>query len=157
LQCATVSDAELTGVAWADADIARFLDRRARLMRWGWAELDAERQAERLVKRDREHDERVSCADCAHYRPGRCANHCAAGLRSAELGRDLVAMLQRCPGFHHRDGRLGSTLPQKIDGSSLEARRAGGSIPMQAPVLAPLRRVSERAATDARHRARDHR
>ena len=36
--------------AWTDSDIARFLDRRARLMRWGWAEPEAERLAERLVK-----------------------------------------------------------------------------------------------------------
>ena len=33
LQCATVSDADLAAIAWTDADIARFLDRRARLMR----------------------------------------------------------------------------------------------------------------------------
>ena len=38
-------------LAWTDADIARFLDRRARLMRWGWAEPEAEKLAERLVKR----------------------------------------------------------------------------------------------------------
>ena len=89
----------LTPVAWTDADITRFLDRRARLMRWGWAEPDAEKQAEKLVKRDREADDRVSCTDCNHYRPGRCGNHRAAGLNSPELGRDLAATLQRCPGF----------------------------------------------------------
>ena len=68
-------------------------------MRWGWAEPEAEKLAERLVKRDREQDDRVCCADCRHYRPGRCGNHRAALLHSPELGRDLAATLQRCPGF----------------------------------------------------------
>jgi hypothetical protein len=86
-------------VAWNDADISAFLDRRARLLRWGWAEPEAETLAERLGKRDREQDDRVSCTDCTHYRPGRCGNHRAAGLNSPELGRDLATMLQRCPGF----------------------------------------------------------
>ncbi len=86
-------------VAWTDAHIALYLDRRARLLRWGWAEPDAEKLAERLVERDREHDDRVSCAECMHYRPGRCGNHRRAGLHSPDMGRDLLATLQRCPGF----------------------------------------------------------
>ena len=90
---------DLAAVAWTDADIATFIDRRDRLMRWGWPEADAEKLAERLVKRDRELDDRVSCTDCLHYRPGRCGNHRHAGLTVADVGRDLVAMLQRCPGF----------------------------------------------------------
>ena len=92
LQCATAE-------TWTDADIARFVDRRARLMCWGWVEPAAEALAERLVKRDREHDGRVSCTECKHYRSGRCGNHAAALLHSPELGRDLAATLQRCPGF----------------------------------------------------------
>ena len=90
---------DLSAVAWTDSDIAGFLGRRARLLRWGWPEADAETLAERLVKRDREHDERVSCADCRHYQPGRCGNHRSAGLNVADVGRDLAALLQRCPGF----------------------------------------------------------
>ena len=93
---------DLWAVAWTDADIAAFFDRRARLMRWGWPELDAEKLAERLVKRDREQDDRVSCTDCRHYRPGYCANHQRAGLGVRDVGRDLAAMLQRCPGFQHQ-------------------------------------------------------
>lgn len=91
--------------AWTEADIARFLDRRARLLRWGWTEPDAERLAERLVKRDRERDERVSCVDCKHYRPGRCSNHRRAGLASPEVSRDIAVMPQRCPGFTPEDTR----------------------------------------------------
>jgi len=89
---------DLSAVAWTDADIAAFLARRARLMRWGWAEADAERLAERLVIRDREQDDRTSCADCAHYRPGRCGNPRAAGV-ARDLPAEMVSMLQRCPGF----------------------------------------------------------
>jgi hypothetical protein len=99
LQCSGAGDTDIAAVAWTDGDIARFIDRRARLLRWGWAELDAEMLAERLVKRDRERDDRVSCAECAHYRPGRCGNHQRAGLHGVDAGRDLVSMLQRCPGF----------------------------------------------------------
>lgn len=90
---------DVASVAWADADIARFLDRRARLMRWGWTEPEAEKLAERLVRRDLKGDDRVSCTDCQHYRPGRCGNHKRAGLHSADVGRDLAATPQRCEGF----------------------------------------------------------
>ncbi len=94
-----IESLDLAAVAWTEGDIARFLDRRARLLRWGWPEHEAEALADRLVRRDREADPRVSCTDCRHYRPGRCGNHRRAGLNVADVGRDLAAMLQRCPGF----------------------------------------------------------
>ncbi len=90
---------DLAAVAWTDTDIARFLDRRARLMRWGWTEAEAEMQADRLVRRDREYDDRVSCVDCQHYEVRRCRNHRRAALQSAEVGREFAEVLQRCPGF----------------------------------------------------------
>ena len=40
---------DLAAVAWTDGDIARFLDRGARLLRWGWTQPKAERLADRLV------------------------------------------------------------------------------------------------------------
>lgn len=86
-------------VAWTDADIARFIARRDRLARWGYSTIDAEALAERLTLRDRSGDERVSCTECSNHRPGRCDNHRAARLHSAEVGRDLAALLQRCPAF----------------------------------------------------------
>ncbi len=91
--------AALALVAWTDDDIARFTARRNRLIRWGWAEHDAEALADRLTRRDREADPRVSCTDCGHYRPGRCGNHARAGLQAPAVGRDLARMLQRCDGF----------------------------------------------------------
>lgn len=93
------SGPDLSAVAWTDGDIARFLARRARLLRWGWSEPEAEKLADRLVRRDRDLDARVSCADCKHYRPGRCGNHRRAGLSTPDVGHDLAGMLQRCPGF----------------------------------------------------------
>ena len=97
------SDSDLSAVAWTEGDIDRFLARRARLLRWGWPEADAEALADRLVRRDRELDARVSCADCKHYRPGCCGNHRRAGLLTPDVGRDLASMLQRCPGFATRE------------------------------------------------------
>jgi hypothetical protein len=82
---------------WDDAEIAAFTARTARFALLGRA--DADDLAERLTLRDRSGDDRVSCTDCQHYRPGRCRNHRRAGLHSAELGRDLAGLLQRCPGF----------------------------------------------------------
>ena len=92
-------------VAWTDTDIARFTARRDRLTRWGYPTTDAEALAERLTLRDRSGDERVSCTECAHYRPGRCSNHRAARLHSPEVGSDLAALLQRCPGASEATGR----------------------------------------------------
>lgn len=95
------ADCALSVATWADADIARFTARVHRLLRWGWPESEAEALAERLTQRERNGaDDRVSCAgECAHYRPGRCRNHRPAGLQSADVGRDLAGLLQRCPGF----------------------------------------------------------
>ena len=90
---------DLSAVAWTEGDIDRFLARRARLLRWGWPELEAEALANRLVRRDRNLGARVSCTDCRHYRPGRCGNHRRAGLLAPDVGRDLASRLQRCPGF----------------------------------------------------------
>lgn len=97
-----VTPDHLAAVCWTDSDIARFLGRRDRLLRWGWPEADAENLAERLVVRDREElDDRVSCADCRHCRPSRCDNYSRAGLNSPDLGRSWVQLLQRCPGFEN--------------------------------------------------------
>jgi hypothetical protein len=85
--------------ARTDGEAARFLDRRARLVRWGWPAPNAEALAERLTRRDREADPRVSCVDCQHFRPGRCGNHRRAGLQMPDAGRDLAGLLQCCPGF----------------------------------------------------------
>lgn len=88
-------------VAWTDIDITRFTTRRARLLRWGWTETDADRLAERLVQRDREEDDRRMCLECDRLEDsGRC--HWARMGRLAGADRRLVPVpdiLQRCPSF----------------------------------------------------------
>lgn len=75
--------------SWNDAEIQAFADRRDRLLRWGYAEQDADDLAERLTLRDREADDRRVCAECHHGR-ARC---CPDG---APLPRDV---LHRCGAF----------------------------------------------------------
>lgn len=84
-------------------DRDRYQARVDRLRRWGWSGADAAATAERLARRDAGDDDRVICAaECTHYRPGRCGNHKLAGLLTAELGRDLAGLLQRCPGAERK-------------------------------------------------------
>ena len=84
---------------WSEPEIQAFSTRVLTFMRRGVNPTDADDLAERLTLRDRDSDELRLCLECQHYRSGRCGNHRAAGLNSPELGRDLAAMLQRCPGF----------------------------------------------------------
>ena len=85
--------------AWDDGAIARFHVRVRRLVRLGIATDDADDLAELLHLRDVEGDDRTLCVECLNYRPGRCGSHAAAGLRTAELARDIALTVQRCPGF----------------------------------------------------------
>ena len=87
---------------WDDAEIARFVARVALFMRRGINATDADDLAERLTLRDRDADDRVICAECRHYLPGRCGNHRSALMTTADIGRDLAAMLRRCAGFDPR-------------------------------------------------------
>ncbi len=84
---------------WDEATIARFVARVGLFLRRGFNATGADDLAERLVLRDLQTDDRVCCAECVHFRPARCGNHRGAGLLGAELGLDLAATLQRCPGF----------------------------------------------------------
>lgn len=82
-----------------EAECERYAWRMERLTRWGWPLAEAQELAERLTRRDRTDDDRVTCTDCHHYRPGRCGNRRRAGLSVMDVGRDLAATLQQCPGF----------------------------------------------------------
>jgi hypothetical protein len=81
------------------SDDPRTAARRERLIHWGWPKAEADALADRLARRDREVDGRVSCTDCSHYQPGRCGRHRLAGLNSSEIGRDLAGTLQLCAAF----------------------------------------------------------
>lgn len=93
--------------AWNTSEIALFNRRAALFVRRGADEAQAEKLADRLVTRDREDDDRRLCLECRHLQgatPWRCGNWCMAGVavRSGDAGlaRDIVMLLQRCPGAH---------------------------------------------------------
>ncbi len=75
-----------------------------RLVRWGWPADLAAVTAARIAARHAD-DDRRTCPECAHYRPGRCGRHRAAGLLYPDLGAELASLPQRCPGHleanHH--------------------------------------------------------
>ena len=84
---------------WNDAAIARFVARVTLFMRRGISATDADDLAERLHLRDVQGgNDRVLCLECVHLTGRRCGNTQAAGV-GRELPFDLMATLQRCPGF----------------------------------------------------------
>ncbi|MCV2367323.1 hypothetical protein [Roseateles oligotrophus] len=80
----------------------------ARMMlftRRGMADTEADQLADKLLQADRQQTGQVTCHLCQHFNPRRktCSNFKQAGV-GQEVGSDLAAMLQRCPGY-----RKGST------------------------------------------------
>lgn len=75
--------------AMNSAELESFAARLARFVSTGMRAGAAESLADRLVKRDRDADDRVSCAECRHGRSTRCPD-------GAPLPRDV---LHRCDGF----------------------------------------------------------
>ena len=74
----------------------------------GLARTDGEALADKLVRRDRQQDDRRVCLECQHCaghgaESWRCGNWQPAGIalrpRDAQLPADLVVQLQRCDGF----------------------------------------------------------
>jgi hypothetical protein len=95
----TVADADAAhAVAWDRAAIDQFLTREARLMRLGFAADDASDLAEAAHLREVTGDDRIACWQCTHLRHWRCLNRQAL-LSTSEIGRDLAALPQHCPGF----------------------------------------------------------
>lgn len=90
--------------AMTGAEIDTFMARLARFTDKG-LDLDAgERLADKLVRRDREQDDRRHCLECLHLNGGgRCGNWQRAGVairaRDSQLPADFVNQLQRCSGF----------------------------------------------------------
>lgn len=85
---------------WDDAEIDAFLAREARFTRMGRA-ADAEHLAERLTLRDRQHDDRRLCLECAALADNQ---RCLVAARGRLAGADrrlepVPTILQRCPGF----------------------------------------------------------
>ena len=83
-------------------EIDQFLLRQSRFTDRGLSLDDAERLADKLVQRDREGDDRRLCLECAHLQGTgrwRCGNWKQADVATEGLARDLVFILQRCPGY----------------------------------------------------------
>lgn len=90
------------------AEIDTFAVRLQKFTDKGLPRTDGEMLADKLVRRDRDKDERRICLECKHFaghKAGswRCCNWQAAGVamrsRDAQLPTDLVVQLQRCGGF----------------------------------------------------------
>ena len=85
---------------WDDAEINAYLAREARFTRLGRA-ADAEHLAERLTLRDRQHDDRRLCLECAALADnGRCLVAARGRLPGASRRLEPVpTILQRCESF----------------------------------------------------------
>jgi hypothetical protein len=59
----------------------------------------ADALADKMMKRDREGDDRRSCLECQRLAGRTCAAWRQAGIGSAQLPADFAARLQRCPAF----------------------------------------------------------
>jgi hypothetical protein len=93
-------------VAMNSGEIDLFLVRLEAFIAKGLIELKAEELADRLVRRDRESDDRRTCFECGHLKGFthlRCGNWKVARISSTEEGairnKDDCMTLQRCDGF----------------------------------------------------------
>ena len=93
--------------AMTGREIDTFTARLHHFTRRGLAEPDAERVADKLVRRDRESDDRRLCLECVHLAGHAgtwgCRNWQRAGMATkpqhAQLSAALVPLFQRCNGF----------------------------------------------------------
>ena len=128
--------------AWNTGEIELFNRRAALFARRGAGDVQAEVMAGRLVRRDREEDDRHICHECRHLRGGLpgwlCGNGAAAGMPirgwGAGLPAQLVAQLQRCTGF--AAAGLPATAPTFV------AAPAPAPAPVPAPAPAPAMQAS---------------
>ncbi len=91
------------GSAANGAELTLMSARLERFARIGMDVDQAEKLADRLKDRDREHDDRRACVECSSLNgcPGnwRCMSFRARGARDPGLPHDLTTMLQRCPTY----------------------------------------------------------
>ncbi len=86
--------------AMSPAEINTFLARQRLFLSRGASADMAEALADRMVRRDREGDDRGLCLECQHLRgsgPYRCAVPRRADLRQPDIPRVLALTIQRCP------------------------------------------------------------
>lgn len=90
------------GPAMNETEIDTLMTRLALFTGKGATVQDAEKQADRLMVRDREGDDRRLCLECAHLHgvgPWHCGNWRQSGMAQGGTPRDTVALLQRCRGY----------------------------------------------------------
>ena len=85
--------------AMTTAEIDRFSVRLLAFIGKGVADQEAEALADKLVKRDRDGDDRRICLECVHCAHGRCNQWRAADLGQSEIPIGVTTQLQRCGGF----------------------------------------------------------
>lgn len=78
---------------YTDVEMARLQSRQARFKASGVGEIAAQAVAWRLIERDRDRDDRRSCAECRHQ----SYEHCRKGL--FPVGGFGIEILHRCRGF----------------------------------------------------------
>lgn len=107
----------VAGAAMDDQEIVAFQSRLVRILGMGLDTDFAEQQAERMLRRDRDLDDRHLCLECAAFRCSgvwSCSNAVQAGLSKGsshtKLAREFALLLQRCDGFFHADQEPAATL-----------------------------------------------
>lgn len=101
------------GSAMNTIEIDTFTARLTRFIDKGLPLADAEALADRMVKRDREMDDRHLCLECVHLRGSTGGRHCGnavlagMGMHAAHalLPNDLTRQPQRCAGFTNFHGQ----------------------------------------------------
>ena len=83
-----------------EQEAARYVRRLQSFHDKGIAGHDAAVLANRLVKRDRQLDDRRSCGECASFYGGRCLQH------KQPFGGGGIEVLHRCYGFKKMEGHI---------------------------------------------------
>lgn len=93
-------------IAMNTAEIGTFTARVHQFIRYGLDSPEAEGLADRLVTRDRKHDDRRMCLECSHIRHAaglwRCGQWRQAELSGPDVAGAVVTTLQRCAGFNDK-------------------------------------------------------
>ena len=81
-------------------EVETFTARVLLFMRRGMKARQAEEQADKLKRRDRQGDDRRACIECQRLNAARaCTAWRQAAIGGPQVGGDLLTLLQRCPAF----------------------------------------------------------
>ncbi len=112
----TIGDADRCHTpGWDDAEIAAFVARHARLIRFGLADQDADDLAETLTLRDREGDDRHMCCECRDLTQ---AGRCSAAARGDMPG--VSRQMEPIPDILRHCANFGPTVSAHRDSQGIE-------------------------------------